>query len=401
MPVPEALKSGPLAGMKVIDADTHITEPGDLWTSRVSAKDKDRVPRRIRDENGRDTWYYNGDDIFARPAGAAAIITKDGQRQSFWDFNIEAGMQWDEVDPGAYDVKERLKYMDEWGFHAQIVYPNTAGFGANKLIQIPDQDLGLLIAQVYNTAMAEFQEESGERIFPMALLPFWDLEAAIKEVERITDLGLRGIAMASEPHSSGKLPTLIDPYWNPLWDAITDTGQVVNFHVGASEFGMDAFFKGAWEGQDRFRRHVVGAALLEMHNAKIMANLLTSDLIDRYPKIKWVSVESGIGWIPYVLERLEYQLLEWREHGGDKISSPTEKFQKNVYSCFWFEETGPMRQLDRIGFDSVLFESDYPHPTCLYPSPVDHGIRVLEPWGPEITRKIMSENAAELYRIPI
>jgi predicted TIM-barrel fold metal-dependent hydrolase len=70
-----------------------------------------------------------------------------------------------------------------------------------------------------------------------------------------------------------------------------------------------------------------------------------------------------------------------------------------VYACFWFEDAAPSRLLDRIGFDNVLFETDYPHPTCLYPTPVQHGIKVLEPWGPEVTRKILGENAARLYRL--
>jgi predicted TIM-barrel fold metal-dependent hydrolase len=399
MPVPEELMEGPLAGMKVVDADSHITEQSDLWTSRVAKSDRDRVPRRVRDANGRDTWYYNGDEIFARPAGASSVIKKDGNKKSFWDWNIEGGMQWDEVDVGSYDVTARLKVLDEMGIWAQIVYPNTAGFGANKLVNIEDRSLSLLIAETYNTAMAEMQEESGQRLFPMALVPFWDLEASIKEVTRTCgDLGLRGIAMCSEPQAGG-LPSLVDPYWNPLWDVCTDLDVVINFHVGASEFGMEAFLKGAWPGQDHYRRLVVGSAMIELHNARVVANLLTSDLLDRYPRLKWVSVESGIGWIPYLLERLEYQLLE-SQQDGKVITSPTQQFRDHVYACFWFEEMGPSRLLDRIGFDNVLFETDYPHPTCLYPSPVQHGIKQLAPWGPEVTRKVMSENAIKLYRLP-
>jgi uncharacterized protein len=399
MPVPEELKAGPLAGMKVVDADTHITESPDLWTSRVAQKDRDRVPRKVRDANGRDTWYYNGDEIFARPAGAGSVIRKDKTKQSFWDWNIEAGLQWDEVDVGSYDVTERLKVMDDMGIWAQIVYPNTAGFGANKLVKVEDRSLGLLIAETYNTAMGELQQESGQRLFPMALVPFWDLQASVKEVARACgDLGLRGITMCSEPQAAG-LPTLLDPYWNPLWEVCTEVGAVINFHVGASEFGMEAFLKGTWEGQDRYRQLVVGSALIELHNARILANLLASDLLDRYPELKWVSVESGIGWIPYVLERLEFQLLESRRDGS-LITSPTQQFRDHVYACFWFEEVGPSRLLDRIGFDNVLFETDYPHPTCLYPTPVQHGIKQLAAWGPEVTRKVMSENAIKLYRLP-
>jgi uncharacterized protein len=389
-----------LSDMKVVDVDSHLTEPPDMWTSRVSSKDQDRVPRKVRDENGRDTWYFDGDRIFARPAGASSVIRLDGSKQSFWDWNIQAGLQWDEVDPGSYDVTARLDVLDKMGIWAQIVYPNTAGFGANKLAKLEDRALATLIVETYNTAVAEMQSESGDRLFPMALVPFWDVDASVKEVQRACgDLGLRGITMCSEPHA-GDLPALPDRHWNPLWETCTELGTVVNFHVGASDFGMDAFLRGTWPGQDRARQLVVGSALIELHNARVMANLLTSDLLERYPEIKWVSVESGIGWIPYLLERLEYQLLE-SPPDDIAVKSPTQAFRDHAYACFWFEEIAPSRLLDRIGFDNVMFETDYPHPTCLYPDPVDHAKRVLEPWGEEVVRKVMSENAIKLYRLPV
>jgi predicted TIM-barrel fold metal-dependent hydrolase len=242
----------------------------------------------------------------------------------------------------------------------------------------------------------------------MALVPFWDVEAAVQEVDRCSsELDLRGVTMCSEPQAGG-LPDLLDPHWDPLWEVCTDRQLPVNFHVGASDFSFDAFMNGTWPSNDPFRRYVVGCSLLELHNARILANLLTSNLFERWPVIKWVLVESGIGWIPYVLERLEYQLLESTPDDVDlRLPSPTEQLRKHVYNCFWFEETGPTRELDRIGFDNVLFETDYPHPTCLYPSGVPdtaavaHGLRVLEPWGPEVQRKVMGENAAKLYRLTV
>jgi hypothetical protein len=103
-----------LSDMKVVDVDSHLTEPPDLWTSRVSSKDQDRVPRKVRDENGRDTWYFDGDRIFGRPAGASSVIRLDGSKQSFWDWNIQAGLQWDEVDPGSYDLTRPASAPTSW-----------------------------------------------------------------------------------------------------------------------------------------------------------------------------------------------------------------------------------------------------------------------------------------------
>jgi predicted TIM-barrel fold metal-dependent hydrolase len=207
--------------------------------------------------------------------------------------------------------------------------------------------------------------------------------------------------MCSEPHAGG-LPDLVDHHWDPLWELCTELELPINLHVGASEFGMEAFMKGVWPSLSAERRHVVGCVQIEMHNGRILSNLLTSDLLVRFPETKWVSVESGIGWIPYVIERLEYQLRDTTPDGrGFDQPMPSELFRRQVYATFWFEDAGPSKLLEDVGFDNVMFETDFPHPTCLYPNAVEHALKVLEPWGPEVTRKVMQDNAAQLYHIPV
>jgi predicted TIM-barrel fold metal-dependent hydrolase len=395
---PEELK-----GLKVIDADTHYSEPHDLWTSRVPASYRDRVPHVADDGKGGKCWRFNGDDLLFSSAGSASVIRKDGSKAALMDWDIQNGtMPIVQVHPASYDGRARLELMDQQGVWAHVMYPNVTGFGAHRLMTLEDRELAFTILSVYNDAVAELQAGSGGRLFPQALIPFWNLDAAVAEVERAKNvLKLTGITMSSEPHSAG-LPDITSSHWAPLWEVCESLGVPVNFHVGSSEFGKEAFEKGTWPGLSPIRKHVVGCVLLELHNARVLANLLTSDLLVRYPKLRFVSVESGIGWIPYVLERLEYQLLETSLDGRVwEQERPTELFRRQVYSCFWFEEAAPSRTLDFIGFDNVLFESDFPHPTCLYPSPVEHGLKVLAPWGAAVQRKVMSENAAKLYGIPV
>lgn len=392
-----------LEGLKVIDADTHYSEPHDLWTSRVPASYKERVPHVADDGKGGQCWRFNDGELLFSSAGSASVIRKDGTKSALLDWDIQNGtMPIHEIHPASYDVDARLEIMDQQGVFAHVIYPNVVGFGAHRLVTLPDQDLAFTILSIYNDAVAELQESSNGRLFPQALIPFWNMDAALKELDRaVNELGLTGITMSSEPHSAG-MPDVVDPHWEPLWDACQDLDIPVNFHVGSSEFGKEAFTKGTWPSLDPIRTHVVGCVLLEMHNARILANMLTSDLLVRFPRLRFVSVESGIGWIPYVLERLEYQLLETSLDGRVwEQEHPTELFRRQFYSCFWFEEAAPSRTLDYIGFDNVLFESDFPHPTCLYPSPVEHALKVLEPWGPDVIRKVMSTNAAGLYKIPV
>jgi predicted TIM-barrel fold metal-dependent hydrolase len=380
----------------VVDADSHISEPHDLWTSRVAAKHRDIVPHVVRGADGLDTWYVNGDQELA-PGGASSAIRPDGTKEPLREFDIRTGMQQDATHPAAFDVTARLEMLEHLGIWAQIVYPNVVGFGANKLVRL-ERSLSNEIVRVYNDAMGELQAASGLRLFPQALVPFWDVDAAVAEVARAGgELGLTGVVMCSEPHAGG-LPDLLDPHWYPLWEACGDLGLPINFHVGASDFGLEAFLKGVWPSHDRDHSILVGASLMELHNGRILANLLASDLLDRFPKTRWVSVESGIGWIPFVIERLDWQIADL-DVDGVRHTPPLELFRRQVYACFWFEKTAPTYSLEAIGFDNVLFETDFPHPTCLYPSPVEHGLKVLEAWGPEVQRKVMGQNAADLYGI--
>ena len=391
------------AGLKVIDADTHITEPWDLWSSRVTGKWKTLLPHVKEGPKGRPHWYINDDQILQKKVGASSVIRKDGSKQSFWEFDIRSGMTFNEVHPASYDAKERVKFMDEQGVWAQIGYGNILGFGAHQLAKI-DPEVALMTIRVYNDAMAELQQESGNRLFPQCLVPYWDVKESVKEAERCSrDLKLRGITICPEPHAGNDdLPPLTNTHWDPLWEAVSALEMPINFHVGSSEFSLDTWAQSTWPGMDKQRAMVIGNSQLELYNARVMANLLASDLLVRFPKTKWVIVESGLGWIPFMLERLEWQLLDTPFDGkGLEQPSPTELFRRQVYSCFWFEKSAPSQVLDSIGFDNVLFETDFPHATCLYPNAVEHGLNVLKPWGEEVTRKVMSTNAAQLYKIDL
>ena len=185
----------------IIDADTHLTEPRDLWTSRAPAKYKDRLPRVV-DIDGRDTWVF--DDVVLGGAGTSSAVMRDGEKVLGMDF-IGAG--YDGIHKGAWDIGARMEVMDDLGIWAQIVYPNTFGFGGQRFIEIEDADLRLAAVQVFNDASADMQEESGNRMFGMAVLPWWDVEGSVAEIKRASAMGLRGVNSGTGPHLHG-LPDL-------------------------------------------------------------------------------------------------------------------------------------------------------------------------------------------------
>jgi len=139
-----------------------------------------------------------------------------------------------------------------------------------------------------------------------------------------------------------------------------------------------------------------------LRNGMQLSDLLVSGVLARYPTIKFVSVESGIGWIPFVLEALDYQFIGNRvsEERVDLELLPSEYFKRNVYGCYWFEQTAPLRLFDKVGVDNILFETDFPHPTSLFGDEVHERIATgLAACDAETKRKILWENAASLYKV--
>jgi hypothetical protein len=172
----KAPKSGRelLAGVKVIDVDTHISEPWDLWTSRAPKHLKNRVPRFV-ETDGVPHWVIDH-DTFLAPLNGFSAVMRDGSKVYGYDFNKKSVA---EVHEGASNVKARLKYMDDQGIYAQVAYPNLLGFGGQKAQQI-DEALRVDCMRIFNDAMAEWQTQSGGRIYPMALLPWWNVEQSVE-----------------------------------------------------------------------------------------------------------------------------------------------------------------------------------------------------------------------------
>jgi predicted TIM-barrel fold metal-dependent hydrolase len=392
-----------LAGLKLIDTDTHFSEPHDLWESRAPEKLRERLPI-VRDTPNRGmAWHLNGKAIF--PAGGISFVSKRGQKMPyFWHDITEHGNLWDEIHEASYDAKARVAFMDDLGVHAQIVYPNVLGFCTGRLVKLDDKELAYATVAIYNDAMAEWAAEVPGRLYPQAVMPFWDIELSVKEAIRCHDeLGFHGITMSGEPHTAG-LPDLGQPDWDPFYEAITDLGMPINIHVGSQPTaGADApRHDTAWPSLPERAHKPVNSVQIELANSRFVSNIVMSDVLHRWPEVKWVSVESGIGWIPYVLERVDYEYLEDFE-GSPAPDAPSafEMFRRNVYGCFWFEKAGPTMLLEYLGPDHIMWETDFPHPTCLHPEAVRRSAEALASVNPEYVRKVMQDNAAALYHIPI
>jgi predicted TIM-barrel fold metal-dependent hydrolase len=301
-----------------------------------------------------------------------------------------------DVMPASYDTKARVQFMDDHGFKAQIMYPNVLGFAGQAAARL-DPELRLVSTQIYNDAMAEMQADSGNRLFPMALIPWWDVKLAVAEVERCHKMGFRGINTNTDPHDHG-LPELGDTYWDPLWEVCTGYNLPINFHIGASDESMTWFGTGSLPSFDLARKVAYGSTMLFLSNARVLVNIMLSRFLERWPDLKMVSVESGVGWIPFILEAISYQMSE---AGIKPKLSPKEIFQRQMYASSWFEREDLIHNARLVGVDNVMFETDFPHPTCLYPNPLGYMAETAAKFTLEERQKIFGGNAARVYNIPV
>jgi uncharacterized protein len=326
------------------------------------------VPQ-LRTVDGQTSWFLDGE--FWTGLGGHTIAK--GQTKTLGTLCLP----YDEIDDSAWSVKGRLELMDTQGVHTAVLYPNSIGFASNALFGIEDLEFRNIVMSIYNDSLVDVQHESGNRLLPQAVLPVWDMERTVAEMTRLHDAGIRGFTVTDKPQLVG-LPDLDHPYFAPMWSLANEMGSVINFHIGSglpAGMGKQSPVEGPssdifWQSFGPQRRLAILATQFYMSNVRIITNLCMSDLFDRYPNVKIVSAESGIGWVPFVLEAMEYQLDEMVT-SPDEVAlqqrRPTEYFRSNVYVMSWFERSA-MKVLDDIGVGNVMLMTDIPHPTCLYPT---------------------------------
>jgi uncharacterized protein len=388
-----------VAGYPVVDTDCHVTEPPDVWVSRMSAaKWGDLVPHVVRTPEGTDSWFV-GDVKVANVDSSAIVRTESGGATRLVGSAAERVARFDVIHPSAFDASERLKVMDATGVCAEVLFPNLSFFGGDIFRRAPDPEFQLACVRAYNDWLIDWVSPDPGRFITMACVPYWDVDAAVAEIERSAGLGHRGIIMTAAPQRHGQ-PVLADRHWDRLWAAASAHGMPVNFHAAAGDISD-------FSNSDQFRSRGMKATLAQtttslfLDNGIQLTDLLTSAVLPRFPDLRFVVVESGLGWIPFVLESVDYhfdQVGAYAERPEYEMA-PSEYFHRQVYVNYWFEKMTDF-YLERVGAGNILFETDYPHTTCIAFDEVGNLINRLKSDVPaDVHEAILWRNAARLYRL--
>ncbi|OLT26990.1 hypothetical protein BJF79_42990 [Actinomadura sp. CNU-125] len=378
----------------VADVDSHIIEPADLWTSRVSSKWGDLVPHvKFHERRQEDYWYIGDRKLYG--VGAFA--------QAGWpEWPPSHPKRLADALPAAVDPKERLAYMDKVGVYYQVMYPNILGFHSHRFLNQMPRELATECVRAYNDWITEFCSADARRLVPMTMLPFWDIDESVAEMRRAHEMGHKGVLFAARYDKAG-FPRLIDDYWEPVLSQAQEMGLSMNFHVGF--LATDDELKGAVD-QSKKIDFTKESALVLLGNAQNIAEVVLSGVCHRYPDLKFVSVENGAGWLPFLGESMDWQWLNVGAHKEyPERMLPSEYMARQIYGMYWFERKSVRAVIDQLE-DNLMFETDFPHATSLSPgpasespSPRDVMERSLGGLPEETIGKVLQHTATKLYNL--
>jgi predicted TIM-barrel fold metal-dependent hydrolase len=355
----------------LISADSHAAFDRDDFTRRMSvAKWTNRIPRVVEvEENGRRVhrWtVYDGLPYRESVCNCPALMG---------DPFPTYPERWEEVPRTAYDPRERLKALDADGVDGEVLFPNPPGGN-------------------YNDALGEWARSS-DRYLPLAIIPYLsDPKTIAGEITRAVSIGHRGVNVLGQMPKS--LPHLTDPRWDPLWSVCQELNIPIHFHGSAGLRAGASVRK--WSGYSPRQAHSANTATSAVTPAQIIPQLIFSGMTERFPRLKCVFAEAGIGGFNYVLAACDHE-WECRHLWTEGISTrPSETLRRQMYVNFWFETEG-IKLRHQIGIDNIMWESDFPHVASFYPRSWESIERVVGGVPPEDRRKLLYENALRVYGI--
>jgi len=397
---------------RLISADSHINEAPDLWEARLPSGLRERGPRLVRTDDGNDVWVTEG----LGPMPLMWATNAAGQREEGQPFeDHEMTITREEMVRGSYDPEARLADMDVDGLEAEVLYPGPfGGLGAGGGVAgIPDPELRLASLRAYNDWLAEFCAVAPNRLIGLALIRLEEPDLAAAEIERAAGLGLRGAVINAMPDTTGAEP-LFSPAYERVWSAAEEAGLPLSLHIGhcrslapLSEAGQRTETAEAGSSGNPLSASGTDTGLMEMFftmvcldMAEPVSLLIFSGVLERHPNLRFAIAESGIGWIPFVIERMDYTFERhrlWMKSGIPR--KPSEYFHQSFYATFQQDDESGLLGRHISGVDNLLWASDYPHTDSTWP----YSRKVVDELFvgvPDDERaKITAGNAARLYRL--
>jgi predicted TIM-barrel fold metal-dependent hydrolase len=343
--------------MVMISIDDHVVEPADIFEKHFPKSLMDQAPKLTahpRNPNVQ-AWQFQGTVVGS--SGLNAVVS--------WPKH-EWGMDptgYAEMRPGVYDMDLRVRDMDANGTLAATLFATFPGFAGTHLASLPDKKLSLAALKAFNDwVVGEVPDAHPGRFIPIGIVPFYDVEESVKEIERIAAMGCRSISIPETPYGVGEgYPDFKSGYWDPIFKACVEHDIVLSLHIGG---GINLVKRPAGFNIDDMM------ILTPLISTIAATDIMLSGAFQKFPDLKVAMSEGGVGWVAPWLDRLDRHIVNQSWTGTSFLPagmSPTDVWRKNFLACYITEPSG-LNNRDRLGIDTIAWECDYPHSDSTWPN---------------------------------
>jgi uncharacterized protein len=367
---------------KRIDSDGHILEPVTLWNDYMDPGFRDRAPKLIIDNDGKEKLFLENQVLGSQQGmgGIGGVGARQGEIKA-------ETMKYEDGRPGGFDPHKRIPDMDLDGIDAAFLYPSMGLFSG----AVHDAKLAGALCRAYNRWLADYCKPYPDRLFGIAMLPMQDVETAVEELKYARkELGMRGGFMRPNPYNDRLIH---DPYYEPFWNACEEYDFVVGFHEGGSSgmptVGIDRF-------QGRAAQHIISHTM-EMMLACL--SMIWGGVCERHPKLRVGFLESGGGWIAPWLDRMDRHFDDQGFNDSGLKMRPSDIFRRQCWISFEPVEGSLAHLADYVGPNKILWATDYPHRDGFFPGAPDMIEKQLDAAGvsPATKHGVMAGGAMAFY----
>ncbi len=367
-----------MTAYRIISGDSHFVEPPNMWAERIDKKFRDRAPHTVRGHEGQEGEFFVCENV--TPVPVAGFF---GSGKSAEELPAHRKRGFEVAPKSVWDPAERLKEQDADGVSAEALYTSMGML----LFGLDDADLRAASFQAFNDWAAEYCSYNPKRLIGLGVISLEDIPAAIAELERIAKKGLHGALIwgappEDRPYSSRE--------YDPFWAAAQDLQMPLSLHILTGRGGV----------QFDPRRVLYRYMKLPQEIQLTFADLIVGGVPERFPRLKLVSAENDVSWIPHFMYRLDHAYDRLRHFESLTLPMlPSAYMKRNVVATFQFETTNVDFTRQVFGADNILWSSDYPHTDSTWPHSQDLIAQAFKGMPEPDVQKIVGDNVARLYNV--
>jgi predicted TIM-barrel fold metal-dependent hydrolase len=289
---------------------------------------------------------------------------------------------------GHTDSAARLADMDTDGVEASVTYCEVSAFRYLYLIKSGWREA----TRAFNQTLTDWASPAPDRLLINFQIPIHDIDAAIAEVKLAAEGGCKSLQLPVYPAELG-LPDYWDSRYEPLFAAIQETGLPIALHIGLNT-QLDGLAQ-----RDPTPQKGIFVPMVALSAAESLGMWVLSGVLEKFPRLKVVFVEPGVGWVAWWL----YTVDDLTSRQGYEYPAlkelPSFYFKRNV-SLTFIDEPNVIRYAhERLGIENIMWSSDYPHPVSSWPNSQATAAKLFADVPEHERELVLNGNAARIWNL--